>query len=135
MPLEPRACNSGERNCEEEQVERNSYDVRGDAHPARDLWGVWSYVNNPPRYTYCDECENGQAQRLVDLPVEIAGGRVYALLGAAGSIDERNQNQYGGDPMQRLRHSTVARARAALHNVCVHGPRPVDASGATKNSE
>jgi hypothetical protein len=93
MPFEPRAGDSGERERKEKQIQRPLHGLRRDAHPKRNLGRIRLRVDYPPQYAHYDKREHAQPQRLVELPVEVAGVRVYALLGPSGAKCEGDQNK------------------------------------------
>lgn len=120
MAFEPRAGDGGEREREEKQVEGPLHGLRRDVHPARNLRRCRSRVDHAPQYAHHDEREYAQPQRLVELPVEIAGRRVHALLGSSRAVDERNQHEDRRGPMEKLGDGSVARARRMFQLVSLH---------------
>ena len=117
MALKPRAGDRGERESKKEQVERPLHGFRRDAHPARNLPRIRLGVNHPPQHAHHNEREYGHSQRLVELAIEIAGGRIYALFGSSRTVDVREHDEDRSDPMEGLGDVPVADERALLHFV------------------
>jgi len=120
MSFEPRTGDGGEREREQEQVERPLHGLRRDGHPARSFPRGRPRVKHPPQYAHHGKREHAQSQGLVELPVEIAGRRIHALLGPSRSVDERDQDEDRRGPMDELGDSSVACGRAVLHCISLH---------------
>ena len=84
--------------------------------------------NHAPQHAYQDEREHAHSQRLVKLSVEIAGGRVHALLGPSRAVDERDQDEDRRDPMDDLSDGAIAR-ESALHHFVAFATSLDDRSG------
>jgi hypothetical protein len=120
MAFEPRTGNGGERERKEKQVECPLHSLRRDAHPARNRRRVRMGIDHPPKHAHHDNRKHAHSQRLVELPVEIAGGRVHALLGSSRAIDERDQDENRRDPMEGLRDGPVSAPDSVASFVPLH---------------
>jgi hypothetical protein len=91
-------------------VYRYCTDIPRLSAPKRNLGRLRLPVDYPPQYAHCDKREHAQPQRLVELPVEVAGVCVYALLGPSGAKCEGNQNKDSRRRVEELGHGSIAGA-------------------------
>jgi hypothetical protein len=59
----------------------------------------------------------------MELAVEVMLWRIYALLGAARTIDERSEYKNGCEPVQNLGGRAVVRGGLGVHHVIVSDGR------------
>src|SRR5579862_809022 len=122
MGLQPGAHDRGNRQREHQHVKETLNNFRGEIHPPRHPGRIRSPMNRSPQEPESHEQEYREAERFMELAVGTHRAGVHTRLAAAGPIDECDENENAGDPMERLSHRAVASNALCRHRTLRIGP-------------